>query len=227
MAKANRKVRWYYDAHEDAAIGIGTLIVFIALVLVAAIAAAVVINTAGNLQESAEKLGSETQEDVSTGIKTQHMEGQINAAGDEILDIRIYIVLYAGADAMDLRYLVLHIEGSDNEPTPVGFSVDAIHANHPNPPTTYNTYTVTEISDPLNSYDPTNNKYYLDQEATLRLELNDIDDAVTWPAGTISDGLSPLSDISVKFINSKGGTVTREDTSTPGSYTANAWVEFP
>jgi flagellin-like protein len=58
----------FEDTADRGQVGIGTLIVFIAMVLVAAIAAGVLVNTAGFLQENAEQTGQQAQGEVSDRI---------------------------------------------------------------------------------------------------------------------------------------------------------------
>jgi len=86
-------------------VGIGTLIVFIALVLVAAIAAGVLINTAGLLQDSAEDTGAETQSEVSDRVVVTSAFGNISsgnlAASPPDIDVRVRPA--AGADLIDLQ----------------------------------------------------------------------------------------------------------------------------
>jgi len=69
------------EEDERGQVGIGTLIVFIAMVLVAAIAAGVLINTAGVLQTQAESTGDQAQSQVSDRIQVQSASGQVVEVG--------------------------------------------------------------------------------------------------------------------------------------------------
>jgi len=66
-----------HNEEERGQVGIGTLIVFIAMVLVAAIAAGVLINTAGFLQTQAEATGEESTSQVVDRIEVQSATGQV------------------------------------------------------------------------------------------------------------------------------------------------------
>lgn len=53
------------DRREDGSIGIGAMIVFIALILVAAVASTIIIKTAEELQQNAENTSSDTRQQIS------------------------------------------------------------------------------------------------------------------------------------------------------------------
>ena len=54
-----------------AAIGIGAMIVFISLILVAAVASAVIIQTAEKLQQNAQRTGDDTSDELSGKLTIQ------------------------------------------------------------------------------------------------------------------------------------------------------------
>jgi flagellin FlaB len=92
-------------------VGIGTLIVFIALVLVAAIAAGVLINTAGFLQSQAEATGEESTDQVSDRIQVQSATGVV--ANTEIETVNLLVSLAPGADPVDLTAVTVQIENGE------------------------------------------------------------------------------------------------------------------
>ncbi|MCJ7696721.1 MAG: flagellin, partial [Thermoplasmata archaeon] len=71
-----RKISRILKEDDLGDMGIGAMIVFIAMVLVAGIAASVLIQTANRLEIQAMKTGQETTEEVATGIGVEDITGQ-------------------------------------------------------------------------------------------------------------------------------------------------------
>ena len=97
-------------------VGIGTLIVFIAMVLVAAIAAGVLINTAGFLQSQAEATGQESTDLVSERIDVTSTVGIVNDTNtDQLSEIRVGVSGAAGSDQIDLSSATIQAVGPNGQ----------------------------------------------------------------------------------------------------------------
>jgi flagellin FlaB len=98
-------------SHEDhAAIGIGTLIVFIAMILVAAVAASVIIQTSETLQNRANAVGKQTIREVSSGMKIVDLTGYTDADKTKIEYLAITIRPRAGSYDLDLNETLVYLQ---------------------------------------------------------------------------------------------------------------------
>ena len=94
-------------------IGIGAMIVFIAMVLVAGIAASVLIQTSTNLESQAMATGQETTAEVASGIAVVNIEG--TQTSSLVTKLAIAVRPRAGSKDIDLGETVIEIPDSETK----------------------------------------------------------------------------------------------------------------
>jgi len=102
-----RKISKILKEDDLGDMGIGAMIIFIAIVMVAAIAASVLIQTANRLEIQAMTTGGDTTREVSTGISVIDIEG-LNESG-LITKMCISVRTRAGSSDVDLKQTVIEI----------------------------------------------------------------------------------------------------------------------
>ena len=112
--KANQK---FLIDNERGDIGVGTLIIFIAMVLVAAVAATVLIYTTGALQQKATKTSKEATQQISSNIIVDKVLGDrddgTGSINDSIQSLLIRMRTDVGTTSIDLRQVIVSVMDKD------------------------------------------------------------------------------------------------------------------
>jgi len=192
MNRINRK------EDEEGAMGVGTLIVFIAMVLVAAVAASVLIDTANKLQQQAQKTGDQAIQEVSTAFTVKEVNGNTSTEGGDgdIDNITLVLGLAAGSPAQNLSQVIIEIDNGDIAPVTLEYSDTALENINSN------VFNVTSMIDPDNSFDLQSNDPIMSQGTTVKVRI---------PIANLSDSFTveTQDQVTMKIIP-KHGTPTLE-----------------
>ncbi len=108
------------DGEDHGSSGVGTLILFIAMVLITTISAGVLMNTIGSLQRQAKETGDRTTSMVSTGIDVLSIVGDRNplcnssaSTQHNIQVIKILAGLQSGSSPVNISNIVITVSNGD------------------------------------------------------------------------------------------------------------------
>jgi len=214
------------------AIGIGTLIVFIAMILVASIAAAVIISAVFSLQQQAENAASGAQNKVSNALQVRIIEGvRTGSPLNNTIDyLQLQVTLSPGSNPINMADVIIKIITEKKE---VELSLNQYVFPGPNPETKAlddvlalqladsSHYAAEEVpgGQPNSGWDPyitpshPNPSYFLAEGNVLKIWI----DLRPGPEG-IGSQLPPSTYCKVSFIITTGGFDTFETFTTPPSY---------
>jgi len=115
-------------SQKRAEMGVGTLIVFIAMLLVAAVAAGVLIQTAGSLQEQSLSTGQQAKSQISTNARVLEVSGSDGRNGN-LTDFCEIIKLSPGSDPIKLSQIIFTFNTMDTTTTLKYRGTDGIENN--------------------------------------------------------------------------------------------------
>ncbi len=101
---------------KSAEMGVGTLIVFIAMLLVAAVAAGVLIQTVGSLQEKSLSTGQQARSQISTNTRVIEVSASDGRNGN-LTDFQQIIKLSPGSDPIKLDQVIFTVNTKDKTST--------------------------------------------------------------------------------------------------------------
>jgi len=194
--KANQK---FLKDNERGDVGVGTLIIFIAMVLVAAVAATVLIYTTGSLQQKATKTSKEATQQISSNIIVEQVLGDrtVNISSN-IDDLLIRIKPDVGTTSIDLRQVIVTVMDS----------TERYDLN-------YGNYTATAVRDEDISFTNT----------TPVLNSGDLIEIIVTQAEVPAIALSPRKTFWLT-LNQELGQAVNLEIATPNSFGVNRYVRL-
>ena len=105
--------------------GIGVLIIFIAMILVAAVAAMVLLQTVGSLEGQALQTGKESTSEVSSKLRITAITGVTDNAANptKISYLRIVGRLAPGSDEVNLNYTLMEFLTKDEQSSGISYNM--------------------------------------------------------------------------------------------------------
>ncbi|WP_254830932.1 archaellin/type IV pilin N-terminal domain-containing protein [Haloglomus salinum] len=193
-----------HNDEERGQVGIGTLIVFIALVLVAAIAAGVLINTAGFLQNQAESTGQESTNQVTQSLNVQSSLGTINdSSATGISTIELTVSKSPGAGPINVNESTIQYVSPNGANTLVATTSSNLVAPD-------GTSDATEINYGEAYFVAGQDVLENSETTTITIHLRPEENSANFPDGydTGMNTLLPGDDATIEITTPSGGTTT-------------------
>jgi len=181
-------------------VGIGTLIVFIAMVLVAAIAAGVLINTSGFLQSAAEATGQQASDSTTNRLEVVSATGE-HFDGNAVGVVNITVKAGPGADNVDLGQTTVQWVG------PSGSYYQLASTRSPTPDGEFLVSTVQDDDDSISNSDVLNDN---EDRATITLDLGSSDSISSNPPQNFGEELAEGDTATVRLETAAGSTTIYE-----------------
>lgn len=167
-------------------VGIGTLIVFIAMVLVAAIAAGVLVNTAGFLQSKSEQTGEQSTSQVVNRLEVLNAHGTVGGGGTTVDQVSLTTTLAAGAGDLNTDNVTIKYLGDSTATTLSSSGGNATGAD---------TFGVTALKDADDSFTVLNSK---DDRFEITIDT----------AAVEGSGLAPGTEVMLQLNTAEGSQTT-------------------
>ena len=180
------------DEEERGQIGIGTLIIFIAMILVAAVAAGVLINTAGLLQAQADDTSQDTQQAVANQIEVVHAVGEIDNGTVDTLNLTVK--KSAGSEEIDLSSATIQYTSSEQD---VALQYGGEYGEEN---LSASNFTVNQVAGDENTENP-ESLIYTDERVVLTIDTSEIEDD---NGGGLSEGES----VTIQVVDQSGASYT-------------------